>query len=123
MTGITLPTQAKVPGLCVLIQRICRIPAECTTWECKLGFLCLISNIPIGIIGAASCILLNTITDKPVFLLLGTIIYATSWLILLLGIFLTGKHLTSKIRKNIRIKVNAWKKFRKKLRQNYAIQH
>lgn len=123
MTDTTLPSQAKIPGLCVLIQRICKIPAECSTWEYKIGFFCLISNIPIGMVGAAICILLNTVTNKPVFLLLGTILYATSWLILLLGIFLTGKHLAAKIRKNIRIKVNAWKKFRKKLRQNYAIQH
>lgn len=106
----------------MLLQRICRIPANCTTWECKLGFLCLISNIPIGIIGVAGCLLLNSITEKNCFLLMGTLIYATSWLILLLGIFLTGKHLAAKIRKNIRIKVKAWKKFRKKLRQNYAIQ-
>jgi len=123
MTSITQQPHAKVPGLCVLIQRICRVPAACKTWDCKLGFLCLIFNIPIGILGATTCVLLNSITKKPMFLMLGTSIYATSWLILLLGIFLTGKHLAANIRKNIRIRVSAWKKFRKKLRQNYAIQH
>jgi len=122
MTSITRQTRRKVPGVCVLIHRICRVPAGCTTWEYKLGFFCLISNIPIGIGGAAVCILLNTITDRPMFLLLGTIIYAISWLMLFLGIFLTGKHFAEQIRRNTRIKYKAWKKFRKKLRQNCAIQ-
>ena len=99
------------------------MPPECASWECKLGFFCLISNVPIGIIGAATCILLHSITDKDLFLALGTIIYAVSWLILFLGIFLTGKHLAAKIRKNIRIKVRAWRKLRKKLRHNCAITH
>jgi hypothetical protein len=116
-------SKAKIPGVWVLVCRICRIPPACRTWECKLGFFCLISNVPIGIIGAAVCILLHSITDKDFFIALGTIIYAASWLMLLLGVFLTGKHLAAKIRKNLHVKVRAWRKLRKKLRQNCAITH
>ncbi|MFA6930923.1 MAG: hypothetical protein WCT05_11400 [Lentisphaeria bacterium] len=115
-----LVSPQKLPSLCVLLLRICRIPTICANWKCKLGFACLISNVPIGILGAATCILLHTITNKHFFLLLATITYATSWLILLLGIVLTGKHLSGKIRKKIKIKFQAWGKTRKKLRQNCA---
>jgi hypothetical protein len=123
MTGRKKTTKNKIPGLCVLLCRICRIPPKCESWECKLGFFCLISNVPIGITGAAMGILLNSLTDKDIFLVVGTIIYAASWLILALGILLTGKHLATKIRKNLKIKVRAWRKLRKKLRQNCAITH
>ena len=116
-------SENKIPGLCVLACRICKIPPKCKSWECKLGFFCLIGNVPIGIAGVAAGILLHSFTNKNIFLVLGTIIYIASWVMLAIGIFLTGKHLAKQIKKNLKNKVRAWKKLRKKLRQNSAITH
>ncbi len=111
----------KVPGICLLVLRICRLPKKpCLSLTSKIAFWLLLTNVPIGIGGAALCVLLHGLSGKITYLWTGTAIYVSSWLMLALGVGLAGKELANEISANARRKIAAWKRFRKKLRQNCA---
>ena len=113
--------QVSPPGLCLLLLRICRMPKDaCASKNCKIAFFLLLTNVPVGIGGAALCVLLHGLSGKIIYLWAATAVYAFSWLMLLLGIFLAGRELAGKVSRNTRRKFAAWKRLRKKLCQNCA---
>lgn len=103
-------------GFCFLIFWLFRLPAACQTRRCKIGFLCLLTNVPIGFAGISICSYFATVTEDSRFFILAGLIYAFSWLLLLIGVILTGRPLAKAISKNTRKKFAVWKK----LRQNSA---
>ncbi|NLF94385.1 MAG: hypothetical protein GX564_10920 [Oligosphaeraceae bacterium] len=113
--------QISPPGLCLLLLRICRMPKDaCASYNCKIAFCLLLANTPMGIGGAALCVLLHGLSGKIIYLWTATAVYVFSWLMLLLGIYLAGRELTAKLWRNTRRKIAAWKRLRKKLCQNCA---
>lgn len=111
----------RLPGLCLLLLRIGRMPKEaCSSYTCKIAFCLLLANVPMGIGGAALCVLLHGLSGKVIYLWTATAVYAFSWLMLLGGVFMAGRELAAKIIANTRRKIAAWKRLRKKLCQNCA---
>ncbi len=109
-----------VAGGCRLLLKICRLPKESrTSLTGKIAFFLLLTNVPVGLGGAALCGLLYGLSGKNIYLWAAPAVYAFSWLMLILGIFWAGKEMAAKISATSRRKIAVWKRWRK-LGQNCA---
>lgn len=78
--------------------------------SCRLGAWLLITNIPLGYL----CLLCGTVTasvtENPRWLVIGSLGYALSWLMLGFGILLTGTGFYKKMKNRIKRRRQAWKR-------------
>ena len=79
----------------------------------RLGLLLLVVNIPFGYLMLLAGTFVASFAKQPRWLVLGTIGYALSWLMLGLGVILAGPELCRRMKKNAKNKKLAWKRLRR----------
>ena len=112
-------TKPAKPNHCVLMLRLLSLADRVKTWRGKLGLFLLVSNVPIGLVGAAIFTLLYAHYEKAIFISLALLIYAFSWLMLLAGTLLCGRNAVKNIKHKGHIRYLAWKYLRHKRSRNH----